>query len=472
MAFPAIPQERYPSWRHQRAAYWFVRRLWEQGLPGAMLAMWMGTGKSKVAIDLAATTQKNPVLIICPLRVVDVWRRQFAQHAPHYDFIGLDKSAGSVAAKAARAADALHLAHIKSKPIAIAINYESAWRAPFAPWALRTVWPLIIADEIHRIKQPGGRTSRFAARLRLASQYRLGLTGTPMPHSPLDVYGQYRFLDPSIYDSTYGSFCQRYAIMNPLYPTPVAFRDLEDLKRRFYSIAFRVTEEVLDLPAALDEQQRCALSPEARRAYENLQENFIAWVRSATVTVRNALVKLLRLQQLTSGTLATDDGQAVAIDRSKEQLLEDLLEDLDPGEPVVIFTRFHADLDRVHQVGQRLGRATAELSGRRDDLQLWAAPGGPPLLACQIESGGVGIDLTRARYAVYYSLGFSLASYQQSRARILRPPQQRPVFFYHLLVENSVDEMIMRAIQKRKHLVESALEEFGWKSPQSEPQAS
>ena len=460
MAFPAVPHELHPSWQHQRAAYWFVRRLWDQGRSAAMLAMWMGTGKSKVSIDLAVTTEKNPVLILCPLRVVEVWRRQFAQHAPHYDFVALDKSAGSVRQKTDRALQALRVAKIRSKPVAVAINYESAWRSPFAPFALGTLWPLIIADEIHRIKKPGGRTSRFAARLRMVSRYRLGLTGTPMPHSPLDVYAQYRFLDPAIYDSTYASFQQRYAILNPLYPTPVAFRDMDDLKRRFYSIAFRVTAEVLELPPALDDERYCTLSPEGRRIYDELEQNFIAGVADGTVTAKNALVKLLRLQQLTSGTLATDEGRPVAVDSEKEQLLQELLEDLDPAEPVVIFCRFRADLDRVHAVAKRLERASGELSGRRDDLARWIQASGPPLLACQIQSGGVGIDLTRAHYAVYYSLGFSLADYDQSRARILRPPQALPVFFYHLLVQDSVDPMIMRAIRKRRDLVASALEEF------------
>ena len=70
-----------------------------------------------------------------------------------------------------------------------------------------------------------------------------------------------------------------------------------------------------------------------------------------------------------------------------------------------------------------------------------------------------GQDLTRARYCAYYSTGFSLKDYLQSRARIHRPGQTRPVVYYHLTVRDSIDETVMRAIQNRWDLVESVLKE-------------
>ena len=62
----------------------------------------------------------------------------------------------------------MRLAEARGIPFVGVINYDSAWREPFAAWAEKVQWDLIIADEAHRIKAPGGKASLFFKRLRLA----------------------------------------------------------------------------------------------------------------------------------------------------------------------------------------------------------------------------------------------------------------------------------------------------------------
>jgi SNF2 family DNA or RNA helicase len=140
-------------------------------------------------------------------------------------------------------------------------------------------------------------------------------------------------------------------------------------------------------------------------------------------------------------------------------LLRDVFEDIAPDEPLVVFCRFHKDLEAVSRVADERGRRSLELSGRMDDLKRWQA-GEAPVLAVQIDSGGVGIDLTRARYSIYYSLGFSLGSYEQSLARIHRPGQTRPVEYIHLLAEGTVDEKVMAALSQRANVVNAVLQQI------------
>ena len=61
------------------------------------------------------------------------------------------------------------------------------------------------------------------------------------------------------------------------------------------------------------------------------------------------MVKLLRLQQVTGGCVPTDDAVVHRVDSAKLKLLADTLEDIGTEEPVVVFGRFHADLDAVHE---------------------------------------------------------------------------------------------------------------------------
>ena len=103
-----------------------------------------------------------------------------------------------------------------------------------------------------------------------------------------------------------------------------------------------------------------------------------------------------------------------------------------------------------------MGRGSLELSGRCHELEHWQK-GVDPILAIQVQSGGLGIDLSRARYAVFYSLGFSLAEFLQARKRLHRPGQTRTVTYLHLIATGTVDVDVYHALEKRQDVVEYVL---------------
>jgi SNF2 family DNA or RNA helicase len=215
----------------------------------------------------------------------------------------------------------------------------------------------------------------------------------------------------------------------------------DELNEKLYSIAYRVTkDEVLDLPEVQDITQYCELGSSALKIYEELEGDFVAEIEAGTITASNALVKLLRLQQLTSGFVKTEEGVEHQIDAAKADLLDEIMEEIAHDEPLVVFCRFRHDLDLVQNLAKKHERSYAEISGRhlKDVMGLteWQA-GEATIIGVQIQSGGVGVDLSRARYCVYYSLGFSLGDYEQSRARVHRPGQERNVIYYHLLAHRA-----------------------------------
>jgi SNF2 family DNA or RNA helicase len=69
----------------------------------------------------------------------------------------------------------------------------------------------------------------------------------------------------------------------------------------------------------------------------------------------------------------------------------------------------------------------------------------------------VGIDLTRARYGLYYSLDFNLGDHAQSRKRLHRPGQARRVTYIHLLAESTVDRAIYGALRRREDVITAFL---------------
>lgn len=439
------------AWLHQLRGFHFAR-----SIPACMLAMDMGTGKSKVAIDLIQQSKGNNryrALIICPKSVLSVWPHEFQKRGA-WDALRikiLDKGTTEKKAKELkRDLDA-------PAPLVVVLNYESAWRGNLAVKLLDVEWDMVILDESHRIKSPGGKASRFCGLLSKMAQKRVCLTGTPLPHSPLDAYGQYRFLDPGIFGTSFTQFRARYAVMGGFQNRQVTGYQREaEFNRRFYSIAYRVGKEVLDLPPVMEIERRVELEPKTARTYRELESHFVASIDAGLVTVSNALTKLLRLQQVTSGYVKTDEGELIQVGTEKQDLLADVLEDI--PEPVVVFCRFKADLDSVHSVAESLGRPSFELSGRKNELHEWKKSGDlAPMIAVQIQAGGVGVDLTKAQYCVYYSLGFSLGDYEQSRARVHRPGQERTTFYIHLLADNTVDEKVYKALADRKDVVENIL---------------
>ncbi len=114
------------------------------------------------------------------------------------------------------------------------------------------------------------------------------------------------------------------------------------------------------------------------------------------------------------------------------------------------------DLEAVHRVCVKLGFGSLELSGRVNELERWQS-GESAVLAVQIQAGGVGIDLTRTRVGIYYSLGLSLGDHLQSLARIQRPGQEKIVAYYYLLADGTVDHKIYRALLNLEEVIEAIM---------------
>ncbi len=419
------------------------------------------TGKSKVAVDLVCNWGCMSTLILCPKSVLAVWRREIDLHAgTRIEVLVLNKGTGR--GKVAKGMLFVEQTRVRGIPAAVVANYDTARTEAFARWSLNRPWDCVILDESHRAKGATTLTSKYVGRLGRVSHRRLCLTGTPMPHSPLDLFGQYRFLDPSIFGKSWHQFHNFYSERNnPAIPQMVTgFCNQEDLQQRMASIAFRVGTEVLDLPDVQHHVRPCSLSPKCRRIYDELEREFIAAIEGGVVTASNALVKTLRLRQAVSGFAVEEETkQIIEIDDAKERLLADLLADI--GEPVVVFGEFRHDLDAIGRVAKSLGLRYGELSGRANDLDKHGCmPEGIDVLGVQYQSGGVGIDLTRVRYAIYYSPTYNLGNYEQSLARTHRPGQAHKVNYYHLVAEGTVDEKVTAALQNKRNVIDAVMAVF------------
>ena len=471
---PKYPKTKTKPWDHQIEAW---NR--SKGLSAYYYALDMGCGKSKCAIDNINGHGDQMVLIICPKSVIPVWPKQFDLHsADPFNVICLPNTRTPIKKKLPKIKQQLDASILSGKKTAFVINYESFWRDPLGPkqnkygsyvtpgFIMSYKWDVMIMDEAHRIKSPSGKAAWGAKRLGFKIPRKLFLSGTPMPHSPLDIYAQFRALDPSIFGTNFNHFRQKYAIMGGYEMKQViGWQNEDELHKKFYSIAYRVKkEDVLDLPPVMDEDREFDLCPAARKVYKTLEDEFIVEITKASmgglkISVTNALTKMLRLSQMTCGITQLDDGRVMNLDNGKLDEIKDILTDLPPDEPVVIACRFKQELKNVKNLCGKLGRTCGELSGNTNEVEEWQN-GKLNCLAVNIRSGREGIDLTRAAYRIFSSTGLSLGDYNQFRDRFHRPGQTRPVTYYHILAKKSVDTRVRTALRKREKIVESVLSDI------------
>lgn len=508
--------------------------------PASLHALPMGAGKTACAIGMVNYTGAQRIVILCPSKVLGVWPREVRKlSAKTWHIVNGFRPAKQrgrslvklgLTERLRQAEENLFDCNCGASVHAVAINYEAFARDPWHSWVPSQKIDMVIYDEIHKIKAPTGTISHSLARWVSYTTRRIGLTGTPMPQTPLDVYGIFRALDPGIFGTSWTAFKALYSEPNPWIPeAPGKLRNIEELARKFYSITYLPTVD-LDLPPVSDITRTFELetkplpgsspgAPSARQVYDELSKEMFTDLTAylarggrveeidgadvdedtvmgeAVVTPANVMVALLRLQQLTGGTLSTTvtdewgepaPGPKVRISRGKAELLAETLEEIgctpehEGGpEPVVAFCRFRSDLDAVAEVAAAAGLRYAEISGRRSDGLTADSEMTPhaDMVGVQIQSGGTGVDLTRAAYAIWYSLGYSMADYDQARKRLDRPGQTRPVTMVHLLAENTADIEVYEALDERRSAVFSVLKaegidaaKFGFKETTPEQQ--
>lgn len=447
-------------WKHQIAAAEFC-----VNKRGSLLALAMGAGKTLVSITLLTHWRCRTVLTLCPKSVLGVWRREMGKHCGlSHQVIVLDE--GTNATKDKQFARGM----MQSGNYAVTMvvcNYETFWREPLFKRMKSTPWDLLIADESHRCKSATSRQGKGASALADSAERNLLLTGTPMPSgSCLDIFGQYKIIEPAMFGTNYSRFRSKYAICHDQYKNKVLqYVNQDEFISKYKQLAFRVeTKDVVDLPEITYTTIPVTLGKATLDAYNTLKKQCLLELESGTVTASNAGVKLIRLAQMASGHVADEEGRIIRIGEEKKQTLVDLLADLGRDEPVVVFCRFKEDLKQIAEVAELVGRRYGEVSGARKDLtKLATMPGWVNVMGVQERAGGVGIDLTRARYVVDFSRGYSLGDYEQKIARVYRPGQDKPTFVYSLVSSGTVDTSVMSALQNKSDVVTEVLKHIKWK---------
>lgn len=456
-------------YQHQIEAFDFACRQFGiySGYPisrGVAFLMEMGTGKSLTAIAvtgaLSESGKARKVLIVAPLSILGVWEEEFAKFADFEYHIEVLKGSG------AKKAETLKALNGEILQVAV-VNYESSWRLE----KQITDWrpDLIITDEAHKIKTHNISASKAMHKLGMLAKYRLLLTGTPVTNKALDIFSQYKFLNPQIYGQSFYAFRTRYFDMTGYgNHTPVLKKAMEpELTAKMHSIAIRATKaECLDLPETTDIIRRIELEPHAIKVYQNLVKESYAELSDGEVSVTNVLTKLLRLSQLTGGFIGNDEDSATEhISSAKLEALEEIIDSaMEEGKKVVVIARFVPELKAICRLleKKRIGYSLIMGGVNNRDQQVTQFQHDPnvSVFVGQIATAGLGITLTAASTMVFYSLDYSMSNFEQAKARIHRAGQRMPCTYIYLIAKDTVDAKVLKALKNKANLAKTLVDDY------------
>lgn len=432
----------------------------------------MGCGKTLTTIAVAGALYNlgkiDRVLVVAPTSVCSVWPHdlnQFATFPWEARVLLGDKK------KRLKALNELENWPFKALRIAV-INYESTHREGIFEALVAYKPDLIVCDESQRIKNPSAAQSKALHKLGDAAPFRMILSGTPVQNNAVDLYSQYRFLDPAVYGANFYAFKNRYCIMGGYGQHQiVGYRNMDELVEKEHSVAYRVTkEECLDLPQQTFINRYVQFTDAEQAIYEQLRKSsFLELETGENVTATTILTMYLRLMQLTGGFLTADEStRPKQVNTAKLDALADIVDDyvVDAGKKLVIFARFRAEIAAIEnllrlrkiQYGSIYGDVLMEERGKIvEDFQ---TNPDTKVFVAQIQTAGLGITLHAASTAVFYSYDYNYANYAQALARIHRIGQRLPVTYIHLVVDGSIDEKILAALENKEDMAKTVVDSW------------
>jgi SNF2 family DNA or RNA helicase len=437
---------------HQRAGLGFLVHLGH----GALL--WeMGLGKTKTAIDYAEWLKRHSdkpqdfaVLVIAPNTVKRNWGVEITKHAGHSDWV---VPTGTVDKR---------LTQVATETYTI-INCEALSLHKMATALRAYEWDLVIVDESTRFKTPEATRTKNLAKLR--TKHRVILTGTPITGKPQDAFAQFEWVAPGTFGKSYWAFKDRFLDVNQWTHEINGIKPGREaeLRERIDRTSYRILKaDVLDLPEKVYTDRWVTMVGEQRKAYDQMRDELRIELDSGDeLRASNVLTMLLRLTQVTAGVVGEAGKYQWIPDNAKVKELDAMLDELG-SEPVVIFGQYQFELERLaarytlhtgnDYVAPIIYGPTPEKV--RHELVEQFQRGDRRLLFCQTRTGGIGINLTAAKTAIYVTRSWGLEEYLQSQDRLHRIGQTGTVSIVHLVAEESIDVDIADALKDKRALAD------------------
>lgn len=334
------------------------------------------------------------------------------------------------------------------------INYDKVWRGgDKSPYYKK--YGCIILDEAHLIKNRSSQRSKFLLKLACKADYRYILTGTPIGNGQLEnIWSLYCFLSPylergrvysQIFGGSYQKFQDRYCILN-MYHKPSSYIHVRELQEIINKYSYRVKKvDCLDLPEKLPDEV-VKVDQAEPKLYKKLATE--SAILEYEILAENPLSRLVKLRQLVSGHIKTED-QLIEVGNNKISILQEIIEGYPEDKKLVIFAEFKYSIGKISEMLCKMKIRHVTLDGDQKDKTIWRKFQENKkirVIVCQYQTAAAGIDLFASDTIIYYEPTLSSNILEQSRDRIHRTGQKEKCSYIHLLTKGTVEVDIYRAL--------------------------
>ena len=377
----------------------------------------MGLGKTAQALaaitHLHNTEAVKHFLVICPASIIHNWHREISRCNELQPWI----LHGSLL---------FHNFRMWKDVGGIAVTSYDAYRSKverlYSESSVRVAF--LVVDEAHYIKNREAKRTMAVLKTIPNCARAVFMTGTPLENRVAEFIHLIRTCNQNLADSI--SLLSADLLGQKLFEKNIAPVYLR-----------RNQEDVLkDLPECIETEEWVEFSDQERARY-------IAAVRKAPylMTMRRAVfgapypsAKLNRVQELISHYR-------------------------DEGRKIVVFSFF---LDALQQIeGACKGNPVFRISGsvpsaqRIPVIDAFSRGNSFSVMLCQIEAGGVGINLHAASAAILVEPQFKPSTEQQAIKRLHRMGQSRSVRVHRLLAHDTIDEDLRELVHKKSKIFDA-----------------
>lgn len=391
-----------------------------------------GTGKSKIAIDLAISRyyagQINKVLVFLPVSTKKNFQKQIELWCKCdciiWKLIGHESMGSS------------------EKAIFEAMNFVDNET-------------LIIIDESHFIKNPTAKRSKRINMVCQKTSYKLVMTGTPVTDNVHNLYMQYAVLSPIIIGvRDWKKFEEKYLVMGGINNDEIiAYKNIDHLMGLLEPYTYQISkEQCLDIPAKTEMSNICRMTEDQEYYYNIEKELLLEKIRSDDFTSTDIFQSFTKMQQICCGYYIDKHKNKVPVSTNKMSLMKNI----PLCEPTIFFCKY---LFEINDIVNYLGKENCSIftgmnpRERDDELQNFVS-GNTRFFVATMQSGGTGLNGLQevSRRVVFFSNSFSFFHRKQSIGRIDRQGQTREMYINDFMTDSKIDSRIMFNLKRKSDL--------------------
>ena len=464
----------YPPLKHQ-AEEWEFRDTPARGY------LWEpGTGKSKAGIDkmcyLFTTGKIDTVIIMAKKGEYTNWKYvELPEHMwPTVDYVcevyrsGLKEWEKQKLRDLVKPSNKLRILNINAESM---LHEGGQVARAFAKTRRKGL--LFILDESTLAKSHKSARSKEVYRLATFAKYRIIMTGTFSPNSPLDVWGQSKVLGNGILGTTsYYAFKTDYCVEEMQYFGERSFKkitgtkNLDRLNKQIKTFAsIRERHECVDLPPKIYKKIVVPMSDEQEQMYTDMRDMAFADLGDDTIVdAASAMEIISKLDQIAVGQLKLDDGTYRILSNNRVESVLTQVED--SNKKAIIWCNYRGMLEHMFEEFRK-AYGTAKVAryyggvkdGEREEAvrSFQAEDGAIQYIVANQQSLGYGRTLTQGKENHYVSNGYNLEHRLQSEDRTMRIGQTESVLYNDYYSRNTVNEKIYVSLRAKKNVMAEIL---------------